>query len=101
MVTGEVVIRLLLEGPIKVMTMMTMMTTMAMMTMMTMMTKMVTMMDLGALRLLHKGLVQVSESCLGTALAEEILRLPEKEPLFFILIECQNLASLCTYFNVQ
>ena len=56
------------KGPIR------MMTTMTLMYMMTR----VNTMDLGALRLLHKGLVQVSESCLGTALAEEILRLPEK-----------------------
>ena len=33
--------------------------------------------DLGAFRLLHEGLVQVSECCLWSTLPEKVLRLPD------------------------
>ena len=33
--------------------------------------------DLGAFRLLHEGLVQVSECCMWPTLPEKVLRLPD------------------------
>ena len=33
--------------------------------------------DLGAFRLLHEGLVQVSECCMWSTLPEKVLRLPD------------------------